>query len=90
MAAGVTDFLLRASRPVEYIDFGIAQLNEKLYASPGDFIVVGGRPSAGKTMLSVQMADKLSETYRVGYFSLESRSCSTDSSRRRSRWTFRR
>ena len=71
MAAGVTDFLLRASRPVEYIDFGIAQLNEKLYASPGDFIVVGGRPSAGKTMLSVQMADKLSETYRVGYFSLE-------------------
>ena len=33
--------------------------------------MIGGRPSAGKTLLSIQMADVLSQNYRVGYFSLE-------------------
>lgn len=71
MTQGLTDFLLRQGEPVQYVQFGIGRLDRRLYASMGDFIIIGGRPSAGKTLLSVQMADVLSRTYRVGFFSLE-------------------
>lgn len=69
--AGLLDFLQRITEPVRYMQFGIGGLDRRLFASLGDFIVIGGRPSAGKTLLSIQMADTLSRTYRVGYFSLE-------------------
>lgn len=68
---GTLDFLTRQSEPVKYIEFGIDRLDRNLFAALGDFVVIGGRPSAGKTLLSVQMADVLSRSYRVGYFSLE-------------------
>ena len=68
---GLLDFLQRMDQPVSYMEFGISALDRTLYASLGDFIVIGGRPSAGKTLLSIQMAYKLAQTYRVGYFSLE-------------------
>lgn len=55
----------------EYLTWGIRQLDEKLFVDLGDFVVVGGYPSAGKTLLSLQMAVHLAETHRVGYFSLE-------------------
>ncbi len=68
---GLLDFLQRIAEPVRYMEFGIGGLDRRLFAALGDFIVIGGRPSAGKTLLSIQMADTLSKTYRVGYFSLE-------------------
>lgn len=68
---GLVDFLLRMDKPVSYIRFGIGRLDQMLFAALGDFIVVGGRPSAGKTLLSIQMAYVLASDYRVGYFSLE-------------------
>lgn len=55
----------------EYLSWGFPALDADLYAEPGDFIVVGGYPSAGKTLLSLQFALTLAEKYRVGYFSLE-------------------
>lgn len=55
----------------EYLHWGFDRLDADLYAELGDFIVVGGYPSAGKTLLSLQFALTLSEKYRVGYFSLE-------------------
>lgn len=55
----------------EYLHWGLDRLNAELYAESGDFIVVGGYPSAGKTLLSLQFALTLAEKYRVGYFSLE-------------------
>lgn len=69
--AGLMEFMQRVSEPVRYMEFGITGLDRRLFAALGDFIVIGGRPSAGKTLLSIQMADTLSKTYRVGYFSLE-------------------
>ncbi|MCI9485163.1 MAG: hypothetical protein HFH27_12010 [Clostridiaceae bacterium] len=71
ISQGTVDFLKRQSEPVRYINFGVGRLDRQLYASLGDFIVIGGRPSAGKTLFSVQLADTLSRKYRVGYFSLE-------------------
>lgn len=50
---------------------GFASLDRHLMVSPGDFIVVGGRPSSGKTALTLQMAEHMAKTRRVVYFSLE-------------------
>lgn len=55
----------------EYFTWGIRELDESLCAELGDFIVVGGYPSSGKTLLSLQFAAGLATKYRVGYFSLE-------------------
>lgn len=58
-------------KPPEYLDWHFPPLNEQLFTEAGDFIVLGGRPSAGKTMLSVQIALNMARSSRVGYVSLE-------------------
>lgn len=66
------DFYNRQEGPTpEYLPWGMDALNKALYAELGDFIVIGGYPSAGKTLLSIQFAVGLAEKYRIGYFSLE-------------------
>ncbi len=66
------DFIARQDAPPpEYLTFGFPALDKALYVEPGDFVVVGGYASAGKTMLSVQFAVALAKRHRVGYFSLE-------------------
>lgn len=61
----------REGKRPEYLHWGFAALDAALYAESGDFIVVGGYPSAGKTLLSLQFGLTLAEKYRVGFFSLE-------------------
>ena len=55
----------------EYLSFGLPELDRNLYAEKGDFIVIGGYPSAGKTLLSLQFAARFAQAKRVGYFTLE-------------------
>lgn len=55
----------------EYLTWGIEDLDKCLYVELGDFIVIGGNASAGKTLLSLQFAAHWAQKYRVGYFSLE-------------------
>lgn len=55
----------------KHLPWGFQELNEKLTVSLGAFVVIGGYPSAGKTLLSLQMSLNLAKEYRVGYFSLE-------------------
>ena len=55
----------------EYLSFGLPELDRHLFAEKGDFIVVGGYPSAGKTLLCLQFAVGFARKYRVGFFSLE-------------------
>lgn len=69
-AAGFCDRQASEEKPV-YLTWGMEELNKCLYAELGDFIVIGGYPSAGKTLLSIQFAVELAKAYRVGYFSLE-------------------
>ena len=71
-AAAASDFYDRqkGEKP-EYLHWGFGKLDADLYAELGDFIVVGGYPSSGKTLLSLQFALTMAEKYRVGYFSLE-------------------
>lgn len=55
-----------------YIPTGLGVLDRYLHLSPGNFLLIGGRPSAGKTALSLQMAvEQALKGYRVCYFSLE-------------------
>lgn len=55
----------------EYIKTGLPKLDKNLLISKGDYIIVGGRPSSGKTALTAQFALNMAKNYNVVYFSLE-------------------
>lgn len=55
----------------EYLDWGIAALNDNLYVDRGDFVIMGGYPSGGKSALMLQMAWHMAKKQRVGIFSFE-------------------
>lgn len=68
----VDDYIRRLDEKPCYIPTGIGVLDRYLHLSQGDFLLIGGRPSAGKTTLSLQMAvEQAMRGYRVCYFSLE-------------------
>jgi len=71
--AAAHEFLdrLEGKRP-DYIRTGFRELDAPLFLEAGDFIVIGGYPKAGKTMLGTQIARHLAADRRVGYFFLES------------------
>lgn len=68
----VDNYIRRLDEKAEYIPTGIAVLDRNLHLSPGNLFIIGGRPSAGKTALSLQMAcEQAQKGYKVCYFSLE-------------------
>lgn len=69
----VTAFFDRHSgQKKNYLRWGYELLDRHLYTEPGDFIILGGYPSAGKSLLSIQVALTMARAgLRVGYFSLE-------------------
>jgi len=74
MAQGLQDFYDRQTSKPEFLGWGMAKLDNTVMAEcGGDFVVIGGYPSAGKTALTVQMAWTQAKTLRVGYFSLETK-----------------
>lgn len=74
LAQGLKEFLEQqeSKEPVKYIPWGIPKLDEALTIEPGDFVILGGEPSSGKTALAIQFANTMAaQGYRVGVFSLE-------------------
>ena len=73
MEQGMLDFYAELERTPRYLPWGLDFLDEGLTAEGGDFVVLGGYPSDGKTALALSMAYAQAETLRVGFFSLETK-----------------
>lgn len=68
----VDNYVRKLNEKPEYIPSGIPVLDKHLHLAPGNLFIIGGRPSAGKTALSLQMACEMARRgLRVCYFSLE-------------------
>ncbi len=70
----VLEFYEEIDRRPDYLRWGIPGLDDgTLYAEQGDFIILGARPSVGKTALALRFAATIAQSKRVGFFSLETR-----------------
>lgn len=68
----IDNYIRRLDEKAKYIPTGIPVVDRYLNLSPGNLFIIGGRPSAGKTALSLQMAcEQARRGFRVCYFSLE-------------------
>ena len=68
----VDNYIRKLNEKPKYIPSGIPVLDKHLHLAPGNLFIIGGRPSAGKTALSLQMAcEQARRGLRVCYFSLE-------------------
>lgn len=73
MEQGLLDFYERQRTKAVHIPWGLPKVDGAMMSEFGDFIILGGEPSTGKTALSLQLAWTQAENYRVGYFSLETK-----------------
>lgn len=72
MCDGIDNYIRKLDDKPEYISTGLRALDNNLHLVPGNFVVIGGRPSADKTALSLQLACEIAKNGRkVAYFSLE-------------------
>ncbi len=68
----VDTYIRKLDEKPRYLPSGISVLDKHLHLSPGNLFIIGGRPSAGKTALSLQIAcEQARQGFRVCYFSLE-------------------
>lgn len=67
------DFFQRYSKKVKYLHWFLPQLDSKLNLELGDFCLLGGRPSSGKSAFAIEAAVYWSVVcgYRVGFYSHE-------------------
>lgn len=72
LSAMMADFLQRMGQPKpDYLHWGLGMLDGLLHAGKGSYILLGARPSTGKTALALQVGLSMAGTKRVGFFSLE-------------------
>ena len=73
MKQGIMDVLSEQYIPqTEFIKTGYSELDNYVELERGDFVIVGARPSAGKTAFTVSLANNMVKAgLKVAYFSLE-------------------
>ena len=71
MEQALVGFFTEQGEKRRFISWGIGRLDRRLYTDYGDFVIVAGRPSAGKTALALQMAAYMAQQASVGFYSLE-------------------
>lgn len=72
----VMDYLDRMQdpAPLDYLTWGLPELDERLHVEPGDYVIIGAESSAGKTALALQFAySQAAAGKSVGFFSLETK-----------------
>lgn len=74
MADALQSFMERHTRKTEYLSWPVRELDDRIYAELGDFIIIGGYPSSGKSAWALQCAWYWAKRYKVGFFSLETSS----------------
>ena len=74
-AEGLRDFWERQAQPSpSFVPWGFSPLDKRLQAEGGDYVLIGGFPSSGKTAFALQIAKAIAARgYRVGFFSLETK-----------------
>lgn len=70
---GFRQFYISLQHTPEYIKTGIDKLDRSLFVENGDYIIIGARPSVGKTAITLQMLMAIGKTRRAVYFSLETK-----------------
>ncbi|MGM9659541.1 MAG: replicative DNA helicase [Faecousia sp.] len=73
MAAAMLEFMDDQQKPASYLTWPVPVLNKILYGEYGDFIVIGGYPSAGKTAFALQCMEHFAKQDKCGFFSLETK-----------------
>ncbi len=65
-------FMEENQRPRSYLKTGYGKLDKYTFIDRGDYVIVGGRPSSGKTAFTTALALNFAKTgEKVAYFSLE-------------------
>lgn len=74
MDMALKSFMDRHTGDAKYLTWPVRELDDRLYAEYGDFILIGGYPSSGKSAWSLQCAWHWARSCKVGFFSLETSS----------------
>lgn len=73
LSEAMHDFFQRYNKKVEYLPWFISQLDPRISMEFGDFCLLGGRPSSGKSAFALEAAVYwgVVKGYRVGFYSHE-------------------
>lgn len=71
MASSLKAFMDEQAEKPSHLKWPISALNKYIHVRAGDFVIVAGYPSAGKSAWALQCAWFWAKSHKVGFFSLE-------------------